>query len=142
MDQGLEQRINKVLERRRQDHQEQVSLELQALRAAHDRVVSEIPGALARLSSAIAEINDAVDGSGIHLRLDPVDEPYTIEASFHVSLWPTEDRGLVFNVSHDGKLIALLSTRQSRVRLNSRDIWLADRPFFLDTLVSLLEAGA
>ena len=142
MDQALEQRIGKVLERPERDRQSVEDGELQALRAAHDRVVSEIPGALARLSSAIAEINDAVSGSDIHFKLEAVDEPYTIEASFHVALWPGENRGLVFNVSHDGKLIALLSTHQSRLRLNSRDIWLADRRFFLDALVSLLEAAA
>jgi hypothetical protein len=142
MDQALEQRIGKVLERRRRDRQANESGELQRLRAAHDRVISEIPGTLARLSSAIAEINDAVDGSDIRLRLEPVEQPYTIEASFNVCLWPAEDRGLIFNVSHDGKLIALLSTRQSRVRLNSLDIGHADRRFFLDALVSLLEAAA
>ncbi|MGZ3369527.1 MAG: hypothetical protein ACXWK1_11445 [Caulobacteraceae bacterium] len=142
MDQALEQRIGKVLERRQRERQVEESAELNALRAAHERVVSEIPAALARLSGAIAEINDAVENSGIHLKLEAAEQPYTIEASFHVSLWPAEDRGLVFNVSHDGKLIALLATRQSRVRLNSRDIRLADRPFFLDALVSLLEAAA
>ena len=42
----------------------------------------------------------------------------------------------------DGKLIALLCNRQSRVRLNTCDIWAADRRFFQDALVSLLEAAA
>ena len=142
MDQALEKRIGKVLERRQRDRQASEAGELEALQAAHDRVVSEIPGALSRLSGAIAEINDAIAGGGIRLKLEAVDEPYTIEASFHVSLWPADDRALVFNVGHDGTLIALLSTRQSRVRLSSCDIWHADRRFLLDALVSLLEAAA
>ena len=64
MDQELEQRIGKVLERRQRERHATETGELQLLRAAHDRVVSEIPGALARLSVAVAEINDAVDGDG------------------------------------------------------------------------------
>ncbi len=144
MEQALEDRISKALERRERDRQtidEVESAELRELRAAHDRVVAEIPGALERLSGAIDEMNDAVSESGVHFSLSTVDELHTIEASFHVTVWPSEDRELVFNVSHDGKLIVLLGTRQSRVRTNARDIRHADRAFFLDALVSLLEAA-
>lgn len=144
MEQALEQRIRQALERRdldRRNDEEAQSAEMRELRAAHDKVIAEIPAALERLTSAIAEMNDAVSGEGIHFSLSTVDELHTIEASFHVSVWPSEDRELVFNVSHDGKLIVLLGTRQSRVRMNARDIRLADRAFFLDALVSLLEAA-
>ena len=144
MEQALEQRIHKALERRERDRQtgaEVESPELRELRLAHDRVVAEIPGALERLSGAIDEMNDTVSESGVHFSLSTVDELHTIEASFHVAIWPFEDRELVFNVSHDGKLIVLLGTRQSRVRMNARDIRHADRAFFLDALVSLLEAA-
>ena len=144
MEQALEDRIHKALERRDRDRQtidDVESAELRELRAAHDRVIAEIPAALERLSGAIAEMIDAVSEDGIHFSLSTVDELHTIEASFHVTVWPSEDRELVFNVSHDGKLIVLLGTRQSRVRMNARDIRHADRAFFLDALVSLLEAA-
>jgi hypothetical protein len=144
MEQALEARIHKALQRRERDRQTSVEVEspeLRELRIAHDRVVAEIPAALERLSSAIDEMNDAVSESGVHFSLSTVDELHTIEASFHVAVWPSEDRELVFNVSHDGKLIVLLGTRQSRVRMNARDMRQADRAFFLDALVSLLEAA-
>jgi hypothetical protein len=145
MEQALEQRIHKALQRRERDRrtiEEVESAELRELRAAHDRVVAEVPAALERLSDAIAEMNDMVSEDGVHFSLTTVDELHTIEASFHVAIWPSEDRELVFNVSHDGKLIVLLGTRQSRVRMNARDIHHADRAFFLDALVSLLESAA
>lgn len=144
MDQAFEERIHKALDRRERDRRAAAaaeSAELRELRAAHDKVIAEIPSALDRLSAAIAEMNDEVSDSGVHFSLGAVEEQHTIEASFHVSVWPFEDRELVFNVSHDGKLIVLLGTRQSRVRINARDVGRADRAFFLDTLVSLLEAA-
>lgn len=145
MDQALQERIHKALERSARDRQaldETQSPELRQLRAAHDRVVAAIPGALARLSSAIDEMNDMVSEGGVRFSLVPVDELHTIEASFHVAIWPSQDRELVFNVNHDGKLIVLLGAGQARVRTNTRDIHQADRAFFLDALVSFLEAAA
>ena len=145
MEQALEARIRNALERRDRDRQAVQgveSAEMRELRAAHDRVVAEIPAALERLTAAIDEMNDAVSEQGLHFSLSTADDLHTIEASFHVAVWPSEDRELVFNVSHDGKLIVLLGTRQSRVRINARDMRNADRAFFLDALVSLLEAAA
>jgi hypothetical protein len=145
MDQAFEERIHKALDRRERDRrltEENESPEVRELRVAHDRVVAEIPGALERLSAAIDEMNDAVSPSGVHFSLSAVEELHTIEASFHVAIWPSDDRELVFNVSHDGKLIVLLGARQSRLRINARDIRQADRAFFLDAMVSLLEAAA
>jgi hypothetical protein len=147
MDQALQERIHKVLERRERERQATAALEgdeFRMAREAHERIVSEIPAALARLKAAVDEVNDAVSDSDLRLIQDGVEQPFTIEASFQVSIWPDDDRhlALMFNVSHDGKLIALLCNRQSRVRLNTCDIWAADRRFFQDALVSLLEAAA
>jgi hypothetical protein len=144
MDRSLQLRIDGVLARRRR---EQCLADVSEDKITHDRrvarehVLSEVPVALAKLSSAVAEINDAVGGGGLHLTLEPSEETPTMEASFVVSLWPKAgpERPLVFNVSHAGKLIALLSAGPNRAHLKSVDIWAADRGFFLDVLVSLLE---
>ena len=145
MDASLRLRIAKVVEHaqgRLADDPPDVG-DFDARRAAHDKVIADIPAALARLAGAVAEANDAVADAHLHLKLEPSEEPPTIEASFAVSLWPTDEceRGLVFNVNHDGRLIVLLSSRQSRTRLKAAPIAEADRTFFLDALVSLLEAA-
>lgn len=147
MNQALEVRIAKVVDRRLKDREaldELEGRELHELKAAHDRVLAEVPSALERLRNAVAEVNDALDGSGVHLVLGPVEEPYTIEASFPVTVSPPDQAGreLRFNVSHDGKLIVLLCSAQSRVRLNAVDMKAADKAFYLDTLVTFLESAA
>jgi hypothetical protein len=145
MDPGLELRIGKIVARvrDRRAHDLSDASSLDAVRAAHDSVLAEVPAALARLTSAVDETNDALGEAGLHLKVEPTEEPFTIEASFVISLWPADEqqRGLIFNVNHEGRLIALLSSRQSRTRLKSAVIGEADRAFFLDALVSLLEAA-
>jgi hypothetical protein len=145
MDPGLEQRIGKVVARVRHRSADDFTeaSDLDAVRSTHDRVLAEVPAALARLTSAVDETNDAIAEAGLHLKVEPTEQPYTIEASFVVGLWPADEqqRGLIFNVNHEGRLIALLSSRHSRTRLKSAAMAEADRAFFLDALVSLLEAA-
>jgi hypothetical protein len=147
MDAHLERRLEQALAHRRLQCEREDALaasDLDALHEARDRVLAEVPAAYGRLGDAVAEINDAVDGGGVRLGLEPILEPGTIEASFVVTLWPENPagHGLIFNVNHEGQLIALLSTHQSRTRLKAIDIHRADRAFFLDALVSLVEAGS
>jgi hypothetical protein len=147
MDAHLERRLERALDQRRCQHLREdmvAASSIEALHKAHDKVLSEVPAAYARLGAAIAEINDAMDCGGVRLGLEPIAEPGTIEASFVVTLWPEDapGHGLMFNVNHGGQLIALLCTHQSRIRLKSTNIHEADRTFYLDALVSLVEAGS
>jgi hypothetical protein len=144
MDDALAWRLRLVVRRRLKALQaEREGLEVvDGCRTAHDHVLAAIPGALRKLTDAVAEINDVVSSAGVHLILEPIDEVLSLEASFWVSAWPQFEppAELHFNVNHDGRMTALLVIGQDSTALSARDVRDADRPFFLDALVRLLEA--
>lgn len=144
MDPNIEQRINRVLQQAAERRRARAEPDTPAheRQMARDRVLSEIPRALERLKGAIAEINDSLSGSALGLKLGPVEQPYSLEASFTVFRQTAEDeaRRLVLNVNHDGKLSALIGVDENPAFLKATTVFAADRPFFEDVLVSLLEA--
>jgi hypothetical protein len=145
MDATLDHRIARVIARRKEelardteaeDHQARNS------RLTRDKVLSELPRLLTKISSAVSELNDLLLEADMSIKVEVAVRTPLSDAMFKLSLAHPGEQGPVLELTVDfvGNLRGVLTTREARVFLESSNIFLADRTSVMKMLVALLEA--
>ena len=146
MDHRIDQRIASVIAARQAreaiEHAEAShSAERRAERAL---VLDELPRFGARLSAAIAEINDRLENEHVSLRLGETTRSPVLEAVYTVGIHDnyddeSENAALALNVDFRGRVSSILKKGDVRALINSCLITEMDGAHMLEILVQLLE---
>jgi hypothetical protein len=144
MEAAFEARLARVIELRQnalrtqtgaQDHIEHDR------RVAYDRLTSELPRLVAKLSSAVLELNDRLSETDLRVTLKSFGHSPSAEATYVLGVADAGENApeLTLTVEFGGKITASLRTRQARSFIRTSDLYFIDRLELLNLLVTLLE---
>ena len=145
MEEDIERRLEKVIERRRaelstlaQAHDD-ASL---ARRLAHNRLLVELPRVSARIASTVGVLNDRLYVAELSLKVDLADHTPIAEAIYTVSIVAADEAGpaLVLTVDYTGSVRCMLQRDGRRTLVGSYTVHTLDSVRLTEMLVSLLEA--
>jgi hypothetical protein len=145
MDSDLDRRISGILARRERETAAVVGSENQPdrdRRAAHDRVIAELPRLAAKICGAVAELNDRIAEGAIRIKFDIADHTPSAEALYTFSVMGRDREGpvLTMSVDYTGKTRSIMRGDEARSLLEADDIFSIDRSHLMNLLVALLEA--
>ena len=145
MEEDIEHRLEKVIERRR--------VELSALEEAHDdasnsrrlahyRLLVELPRVSGRIASAVGLLNDRLYDAELSLKVGLADHTPIAEAIYTVSIVGADDArpALVLTVDYTGSVRCMLQRDGRRTLVGSYTVHTLDSVHLTEMLVSLLEA--
>jgi len=145
VEEDIERRLEKVIERRRaelstlaQAHDD-ASL---ARRLAHNRLLVELPRVSARIASTVGVLNDRLYVAELSLKVDLADHTPIAEAIYTVSIVAADEAGpaLVLTVDYTGSVRCMLQRDGRRTLVGSYTVHTLDSVRLTEMLVSLLEA--
>jgi len=145
METALDHRIARVVAKRRQEITEaKLGEDHQARerRLTRDKVVSELPRLLIKVSSAVAELNDRLSEADMWIKVEVGARTPLSEAVYRLSLAHPEDDGPILELTIDyaGNFRSFLCTHEKKSFLESSSVFGVDRVGLTRILVSLLEA--
>ncbi|HEY1926955.1 MAG TPA: hypothetical protein VGG92_05780 [Caulobacteraceae bacterium] len=144
MDEELENRLAKVVERLLRSPQGPETERDRARRQTRERVLAELPRLESRIISVMAEFNDTLAATDMGLRMTksnhtPVAEAvYTVEASGLAGAEPV----LVLIAEAQGRVRAMLERDHHRALVDTVDIFDLDKARLAGLVLTMLEAHA
>lgn len=139
----IEQRLESVITRRQTAvlYNRGESIDI-GHRIARTRLIGELPRFAAKLSSAVAVLNDRLQDSDIWLKIESADHSPTAEVTFTVNVATAVENQprLIVTVDPVGNVRTILSGRDTRTLLHGGIIFNLDLAILFDSLVTLLEA--
>jgi hypothetical protein len=111
-------------------------------RAAYERLTAELPRFLAKLSSAVLELNDRLSETDLRVTLKSFGHSPTAEATYELGVAHAGEDApeLSLAVDFSGKISASLRTRRARSLVRTSELHSIDRLEILNLLLTLLEA--
>ncbi len=144
LDSAMSARLARIVEAeaRREAAREREPVAERERRKAREAVIAELPRLFSRLSSAVAEVNDAVAEQNLHLHLILLGHQPTSEATYRLSVTgdPESAPHLLIGVDWTGAVRAMLHDGAERKLVLNRTIFEVERRDFLDLSLRVLEA--
>ena len=145
MEEDIEHRLEKVIERRRaelstlEEAHDDASL---ARRLAHNRLLVELPRVSARIAGTVGLLNDRLYDVELSLKVDLADHTPIAEAIYTVSMAGADEArpSLVLTVDYTGSVRCMLQRDGRRTPVGSYTVHTLDSVHLMEMLVSLLEA--
>ena len=105
------------------------------------RVLEELPRMTARLSAAVAELNDRLGDEHVWIRLDAGERSPAAEATFDLGVEgdPTEGARLGISVDFAGRLTCVVRQAQAPVVVRTSTIFTMQTHDFVELLVAWFE---
>jgi hypothetical protein len=145
MEKDIEQRLAKIIERRRAELSTMEAHDdaSHARRLAHNRLLVELPRVSARIATAVGLLNDRLYESELSLKVDLADHTPIAEAIYTVSLTSADEGrpSLVMTVDHTGSVRCILRSGGKRTLIGSFSVHTLDSARLMELLVTLLEAN-
>jgi hypothetical protein len=140
----VERRLEQVIERRRAELSETAAERddgSRARRLAHAKLVLELPRVSARISGAVALLNDRLFDSELALEIERANHTPIAEAIYTVGVIGArrEDPSLMITIDHTGAIRCILKDDGHRTVLGSYTVQSLDSAHLMDMLVTLLE---
>jgi hypothetical protein len=145
MDAQLEQRLSSVIAKR---HMDTLALDLKDAdpsrqrQIAHNRLTAELHRLSAKVTAAVAELNDRMCDTDIWLNVEHLDHTLTSVKVFVISLVSVVETGptLVLTVDWTGNLRGMLKSHESRTLLHSFSVFSVTTTDITEMLVTLMES--
>jgi hypothetical protein len=144
MDEQLENRLAKAVERLTRASQGTEAERDRTRRQARERVLAELPRLEARIVDAMGEVNDTLAEAGMALHLAKSNHTPVAEAVYTLGVTglPHQEPVLVLIAEGQGRVRAMLERDNHRALLETIDIFELDKSRLASLFVTLLEAHA
>ena len=145
MDLCMEERLARVIARHREQQallDEATPIHDRERRLTRERVLTELPRLVSRITRVIAELNDHLSDEKIMLVLSSADRTVAAEAVYTLTLADDADRDLRLLVSVDwsGATHAVLCSPAVRSLVLTATVFDLDEPKITEAVLTLLEA--
>ena len=144
MDEELENRLARVVERLRRARQGPETDRDRSRRQARERVLAELPRLESRIASVLAEFNDTLAATDVALRLTKSNHTPVAEAVYTIGAngLPDAEPVLVLIAESQGRVRAMLERDHHRALVETVEIFDLDKARLAGLALILLEAHA
>ena len=142
MDPTLERRISSIIDNRNAQYirnpgdRDDVG---KRRRLAYSRLTAELHRLCAKITGAVADLNDHLHDTDIWLEIDHIERTMTSDGVYTIRIAGEHEPTLIFTVDWTGTLRGILRTGQASTLLRSYAIYSLTPNDIMEMLVSLLE---